>query len=344
MINVGIVGATGYGGVELVRLLLARDDVNLCKLSSVSFEGKKISEIYPMLYGICDDVLDTQDKVVANCDVIFAALPHGLSQTLAKQCIDAGKIFIDLGADFRLEDEETYKKWYGGGFEDKALQDSAVYGLCELNRDKLRGARLIANPGCYPTSIALGLYPALKNGFCSSKGIIIDSKSGATGAGRGLTQTTHFTELNEGFAAYKVGSHRHTPEIEQTLSKMAGEDVKVTFVPHLLPINRGIESTIYADMNPEYTLLQIHDAYVDFYKNEKFVTVMPLGSAANVKNVRMTNQCQISLHEDKHTGRLIISSVIDNMVKGAAGQAIQNMNLALGLPEDRGLPMVAPAF
>ena len=343
MKKIGIIGATGYGGVELVRLLLAHPDVELCKLSSVSFEGKKISEIYPMLYGICDDTLKTQDEVVDSCDVIFAALPHGLSQPLAKQCAEKGRIFIDLGADFRLEDEEVYKKWYGCDFEDHELQDSAVYGLCELNREQFKGSKLIANPGCYPTSIALGLYPALKMGLCGTKGIIIDSKSGATGAGRGLTQTTHFTELNEGFAAYKVGTHRHTPEIEQTLSHMAGEEVKVTFVPHLLPINRGIESTIYAEKG-DFSLEEIHNKYVEFYKNEKFVTVLPLGNAANVRNVRMTNQCQISLHEDDHTGRLIISSVIDNMVKGAAGQAIQNMNLTLGLPEETGLPILAPAF
>lgn len=343
MTKVGIIGATGYGGVELVRLLLSHPNVDVWRLSSVSFEGKKISDIYPMLYGICDDTLESQDEVVASCDVIFAALPHGLSQPLAKTCSEHGRIFIDLGADFRLEDEAVYEKWYGGGFEDAALQDSAVYGLCEFNREKLRGAKLIANPGCYPTSAALGLYPALSQKLCSTQGIIIDSKSGATGAGRSLSQNTHFTELNEGFAPYKVGSHRHTPEIEQTLSHMAGEPVTVTFVPHLLPINRGIESTIYTAKG-EYSLSEIHDRYVEFYKNERFVTVLPLGSAANLRNVRMTNQCQISLHEDAHTGRLIIVSVIDNMVKGAAGQAIQNMNLALGLPEETGLLQVAPAF
>lgn len=343
MTKVGIIGATGYGGVELVRLLLDHPNVKLEKLSSVSFEGKKISEIYPMLYGICDDTLDTQEQVVANCDVIFAALPHGLSQPLAKICDEHNRIFIDLGADFRLEDEATYEKWYGGGFDDRELQARAIYGLCELNREKLRGAKLIANPGCYPTSIALGLYPALANKLCTTEGIIIDSKSGATGAGRSLTQTTHFTELNEGFAPYKVGAHRHTPEIEQTLSHMAGEPVSVTFVPHLLPINRGIVSTIYTQKS-DFSLKDIHEKYVDFYKNERFVTVLPLGQAANLRNVRMTNQCQISLHEDAHTGRLIIASVIDNMVKGAAGQAIQNMNLALGLPEETGLPLLAPAF
>ena len=343
MKKVGIIGATGYGGVELVRLLLNHPEVELKMLSSVSFEGKKISEIYPSLYDICDDTLVTQDEVVANCDIIFAALPHGLSQPLASECDKKGILFIDLGADFRLDSEEEYKKWYGCEFEDKELQARAVYGLCEFNREEIKGAKIIANPGCYPTSIALGLYPALKNKMCSAKGIIIDSKSGATGAGRSLSQTTHFTELNEGFAPYKIGKHRHTPEIEQTLSKMAGERVNVTFVPHLLPVNRGIESTIYAEKGA-FTLEEIHAKDVEFYKNEKFVKVLPLGQAVNLKSVRMTNQCQISLHEDEHTGRLIVASVIDNMVKGAAGQAIQNMNIALGYAEDTALPYVAPAF
>ncbi len=344
MKKVGIIGATGYGGVELVRLLLDHPAVELCKLSSVSFEGKKISDVYPTLYTICDDTLRGQDEVVNSCDIIFAALPHGLSQPLAKQCDEKGILFIDLGADFRLDDEDVYKKWYGCEFEDKELQAKSVYGLCEFNREQIKKTNIIANPGCYPTSIALGLYPALKNKMCKTTGIIIDSKSGATGAGRSLTQNTHFTELNEGFAPYKVGKHRHTPEIEQTLSKMSGEDVKVTFVPHLLPINRGIESTIYVDKNGDYTLQELRDLYVKFYKDEKFVTVLPLGSAVNLRNVRMTNQCQISLHEDEHTGKIIIASVIDNMVKGAAGQAIQNMNIALGIDEDTALPILAPAF
>jgi len=342
MINVGIIGATGYAGVELVRILLAHPEVKLSKLSSVSFEGKALSEVYPMMLGDCDDVLVSQDEVVEACDVIFASLPHGLSQTIAKKTIDAGKIFIDLGADFRLNDGEIYKKWYGCEFEDEALQASAVYGLPELYRDRVKGTRLVANPGCYPTSVALGLYPALKNGLCSTKGIIIDSKSGSTGAGRGLSQTTHFADLNEGFAPYKVAAHRHTPEIEQTLTQIAGEDVAVTFVPHLLPINRGIVSTIYADTTA--TVEEIHAAYKKAYENERFVRVLPLGQAANLKNVRMTNNCHISVHKDEHVGKMVIVSTIDNMVKGAAGQAIQNMNIVCGFDEDEGLNLICPAM
>lgn len=342
MVKVGIIGATGYAGVELVRLLLAHPEVELSKLSSVSFEGKELSSVYPMLLGDCDDVLVSQDETIENSDVIFASLPHGLSQTIAKRAIDAGKIFIDLGADFRLNDGEVYKKWYGCEFEDEALQASAVYGLPELYRDKVKKTRLVANPGCYPTSVALGLYPALNAGLCDTKGIIIDSKSGSTGAGRGLSQTTHFADLNEGFSPYKVAAHRHTPEIEQTLSQIAGKDIAVTFVPHLLPINRGIVSTMYADTTA--SLEEIYEAYKKAYEGERFVRVLPLGQAANLKNVRMTNNCHISVHKDEHAGKMITVSTIDNMVKGAAGQAIQNMNIVCGFKEDTGLNLICPAM
>lgn len=342
MIKVGIVGATGYGGVELIRLILGHPKAELSKISSVSFEGKRISEVYPSLLGACDDVLVSQDEVIAASDVIFAALPHGLSQPLAKACMDAGKVFIDFGADFRLEDEAAYETWYGAPFDHPELHKIAVYGLCELWREQIKGARLIANPGCYPTSIQLGLAPALQNGLCSTHGIVIDSKSGATGAGRSLSQTTHFCDLDEGFAPYKVAAHRHTPEIEQGLSKLAGENVTVTFVPHLLPLKRGIVSTIYTESTAD--LSAVHEAYCKFYANEPFVTVLPLGMAANLKNVCMTNQCHISLHRDERANRLIVVSAIDNMVKGAAGQAVQNMNIVFGLPEETGLALVAPAF
>ncbi len=342
MIQVGIVGATGYGGVELIRLILGHPNATLAKISSVSFEGKRISEVYPSLIGACDDVLVSQEEVIKASDVVFAALPHGLSQPLAKACMDAGKVFIDFGADFRLESEAEYETWYGAPFDYPELHKIAVYGLCELARENIKGARLIANPGCYPTSIQLGLAPALKNGLCSTKGIVIDSKSGATGAGRSLSQTTHFCDLDEGFAPYKVAAHRHTPEIEQGLSKMAGEKVTVTFVPHLLPLKRGIISTMYTESN--VSLETAYEAYCKFYENEPFVTVLPLGMAANLKNVCMTNQCHISLHRDEHAGRLIVVSAIDNMVKGAAGQAVQNMNIVFGLDETTGLDLVAPAF
>lgn len=344
MTKVGIIGATGYAGIELIRLLLTHGRVKLHKIASVSFTGKKISEVYPALLGIMDDVLCPVEEVVGECDVVFAAVPHGVSQPIAADCAKNNKIFIDIGADFRLDSEELYEKWYGGKFDDKELHQKAVYGLPEFNRKDIKNTRVVANPGCYPTSVALGLYPALKKSIIETNGIIVDSKSGATGAGRGLSQGTHFVDLNDGFHPYKVGAHRHTPEIEQTLSKMAGEDLKITFVPHLLPINRGIISTMYVHKNTEMSLEEIYTYYKDFYKDEQFVTIMPLGTYADVRNVRMSNNCHISIHEDKHTGMLIIASAIDNMVKGAAGQAIQNMNIVLGLEENQGLNIATPAI
>lgn len=344
MIKAGIIGATGYAGVELYRILLSHPEVEEIFVSSVSFEGKDITEVYPAFLKIGNKVLLSADGVIEKSEVVFGSLPHGLSQEIAAKCEKKGCVFIDLGADFRLENEETYSIWYNGTFIDKKLHEKAVYGLPELNRAKIVSSKLIANPGCYPTSVALGLYPSIKNGLIDDTGLIIDSKSGTTGAGRGLSQSTHFPDCNEGFAPYKVGAHRHTPEIEQTLSYMAGHEVNVTFVPHLLPVNRGILSTIYADKTTDMSLEGIHKIYCDFYKDEQFVRVLPLGSAANIKCVRMSNYCDISLHEDTHTGKLIIASAIDNMVKGAAGQAIQNMNLVMGFAENCGLQFVPPSF
>lgn len=341
-IRVGIVGATGYAGAELVRLILTHPAAELVAISSVSFEGKKISEVYPNLAKVCEMPLTDAAKMAEECDVVFAALPHGLSEPLAAECAETGALLIDLGADFRLENEEDYQKWYQKSYTCPELHKDAVYCIPELHRAAVKEQKIIANPGCYPTSIALGLAPALTKGLVETDGIVIDSKSGVTGAGRGLTQGTHYPDTNEAFAAYKAGVHRHTPEIEQTLSHLAGKDMKITFVPHLLPINRGIESSIYCRMKTD--LATIHAAYCDYYKDEPFVRVLPLGAYANVKNVRMSNYCDISLHADERTGTLIISSVIDNMFKGAAGQAIQNMNLRMGLAENTGIDMIPPAI
>ena len=342
-LRVGIVGATGYAGVELVRLLLGHPEVEIVGLSSVSFAGQEISTLYPGLRSSLQmELSDGPEAFLDRCDAVFASLPHGLSQGLAKQCVDAGVVFIDLGADFRLHNEEEYAAWYNGRFEDPALHREAVYGLCEWYRDEIRGARLIANPGCYPTSAALALAPVLAAGLAEPTGIIIDSKSGVTGAGRGLTLGTHFPECNESFAAYKAEGHRHRPEIEQTLSALAGKTARVTFTPHLLPVNRGILSTVYCQSEADPATVRA--AYEEAYKDEPFVTVLAAGEYANIKNVRMTNLCHISLHRDDHTGTLIVCSAIDNMVKGAAGQAIQNLNLRFGLDETTGLPLVAPAF
>lgn len=343
-IKVGVVGATGYAGSEICRLILGHPQAELAAISSVSFEGMALSQVYPAYYQICDMVCGTQEEVVEKSDVIFAALPHGLSQELGAQCYSLGKTFIDMGADFRLESEEEYKEWYGGEYQDKALHQEAVYGLPEFFREKIRGKKLIANPGCYTTAVPLALVPALEAGLIEPQGIIADCKSGVTGAGRKPTQSNHYPELNESFTAYKVANHRHTPEIEQTLSKIAGEKLKLTFVPHLLPINRGILATCYAKLKPGVTEEQLWKVYHARYDGEFFVRLLPEGQVANVKNVRYTNYCDVSLFVDSRTGTFIAVSAIDNMVKGAAGQAIQNMNLSFGLEETTGLKLVPPAF
>lgn len=344
MNKVGIIGATGYVGAELLRLLLSHPEVTVTAIGSVSFEGKEISEVYKNFYSISNLICQSIDEVIEKSDIIFTALPHGLSEKIAKNILEQDKICIDLGADFRLSNEDDYELWYGKPFSEKALHQKSIYGLPELNREKIKECNLIANPGCYPTSVELGLFPLLKNKLISTKNIIIDSKSGTTGAGRGLTLSSHFPELNDTFSPYKVGEHRHTPEIEEILSSMADEKVSITFTPHLLPINRGIISTIYCSPNGEFDLKTLHNIYCDFYENEAFVQVIPLGETASTKHVRYTNNCQISLHQNHRKEQIIIVSTIDNMIKGAAGQAIQNMNIKLGIKENTGLNLIAPAF
>ena len=344
MIKVGIIGATGYAGAELTRLIANHSEAEIAALGSKSFKDMSLSDIYPAYRAFLDIPCVDNADVIDKSDVVFACLPHGLSQQTAQECEAKNKIFIDLGADFRLKKESEYTEWYGGNFLDAALHDDAVYGLPELFRESIKGARLIANPGCYPTSAALGLYPALKRGACENDGIVVDSKSGVTGAGREPSMGNTFCEVNEGFAPYKVGVHRHTPEIEQSLSLAAGKDIKITFVPHLLPVSRGIVSTIYARLKLGVTEVKIRDIYEGFYDHEPFVRLLPEGKTANLKNVCGTNICDISLHIDRRTGTLIVVSCIDNMVKGAAGQAVQNMNIVCGLEETCGLNLIPAAF
>ncbi|EOS63160.1 N-acetyl-gamma-glutamyl-phosphate reductase [Anaerotruncus sp. G3(2012)] len=343
-IQVGVIGATGYAGLELVRLLLAHPDVEVAAVSSVSFEGQTVSEVYPQLTGIFDRVLTNDRAVVDACDVVFGSMPAGLSEPIARAAYDKGALFIDMGADFRLKNEGDYRQWYGKEYTDKALHQAAVYSIPELHRDRLKNARLIGNPGCYVTSVCLGLAPLFRAGAVDPDTLVIDSKSGATGAGRGLALNTHYTECNEAFAPYKVACHRHTPEIEQVLGELAGRPVQVTFVPHLLAVNRGIVSTMYMKLTGGFGEPEVRKLFDDFYRSEPFVKLLPQGAVANLKNVKYSNYCHISLHTDPRTNRLIVVSTLDNMVKGAAGQAIQNMNLALGLEEAAGLRMVPPAF
>ena len=320
MIKAGIVGATGYAGAELVRLLYAHPQAEIAAISSVSFEGQALSDVYPSYKFLNDMICKTQEEVIEKSDVIFAALPHGLSQELAEKCIAAGKAFIDLGADFRLESEEEYTEWYGGTFLDKELHKQSVYGLPEFFRERIKGKRLIANPGCYTTCSPLAIAPAIANGLISTKGIICDCKSGVTGAGRKPNQGSHFPELNE------------------------GEDVTITFVPHLLPVNRGILATVYADIKDGVSFEEIKKAYEDYYKDEFFIRLLEDGKCADIHNVRYSNFCDISIHHDKRANKLVACAAIDNMVKGAAGQAIQNMNIIFGINEKTGLVIMPPAF
>lgn len=344
MFKVGIIGATGYVGVELLRLLLNHDKVTVTAISSSTFKDEEISSVYKSFFNKTTLVCEDKSEVIEKSDIIFTALPHGLSEEIADEAISKNKKVIDLGADFRLESENSYEEWYGKKFTCKTIHKDSIYGLPEFNGSKVKEYNIVANPGCYPTSISLGLMPLLKNKLINTQNIICDSKSGITGAGRGLSLKTHFSEANENFAAYGIGSHRHTPEIEQTLSYMANENVEVTFTPHLLPINRGILSTIYCEPKDQLTLEKIHEIYKNQYENEEFVHVLPLGQTAEIKHVKYTNNCNISIHQNYRKNKIIIVSVIDNMVKGAAGQAIQNMNLLLGLPEDTGLKLIAPSF
>ena len=344
MIQAGILGATGYAGAELVRLLSGHPGAEVAAVGSVSYEGKPLSDIYPSYYRLCDTVCSSEDEVIGKSDIVFAALPSGLSQKIAAKCRAAGKSFIDLGADFRLKREADYAGWYGGKFEYPELHEEAVYGLPELFREQIRGKKLVANPGCYTTAVPLALAPALESGLASPEGIIADCASGVTGSGRKMTQNTHFPELNGSMTAYKVGHHRHAPEMEQTLRTILHREVTLTFVPHLLPVNRGILATCYAKLKNGATMEAIRAAYDARYGGEYFIRLLPEGRAADIRNVWYSNFCDISLHIDERTGTLIAVSAIDNMVKGAAGQAIQNMNLMFGLDERTGLTAFPPAF
>lgn len=338
-IKVGIVGATGYAGAELVRLLAGHPAVNLAVLTSQSYAGQAFWEVYPHLYGYVDMVTEEMDPdlLAGRCDVVFTALPHGHAVPVARAVKSRGKKFIDLGADFRFASVDTYQQWYKVEHTGADLLGEAVYGLPELQREKIKGAWLVANPGCYPTGAILGLAPLLRAGLIETDSIIIDSKSGVSGAGRGLSLNTHYCEVNENIKAYNVARHRHTPEIEQMLSTLAGQPVTISFTPHLTPMNRGILSTIYARLKHGADAGGLTELYRQFYAHEPFVRVLPAGMLPGTKAVAGSNHCDIGLVYDPRTRRVVVVTAIDNLIKGAAGQAVQNMNIICNLPESTGL-------
>lgn len=332
--KVSIIGATGYAGAELVRLLLHHPEVEIEMLTSESFAGKKLSEVYPAIK--CNIVCNHLNVEKIKSPLVFTALPHGKSAKIAGNLVDRGIKVVDFSADFRINCARVYSLWYGIPHQREDLLPKAVYGLPEIYRERIKNATLVANPGCYPTSVILALAPLLKNKLIKPEGIVVDSKSGVSGAGRNPTLSTHFPEANENINAYKVTGHRHLPEMEQELSKIAGEKVKVTFVPHLIPVNRGILSTCYAEPLKRLTTEDVLDIYTEFYKKEPFVEILLPGKFPHTKEVLWSNRCRIGINVT-NSSKVVIICVIDNLVKGASGQAIQNMNLMCGFDESTGL-------
>ncbi len=335
--NVAILGASGYTGGELIRILVNHPNVKISYITAEKHAGKKVSEVFPHLKGILDLKLEKLDpkKVPDDIDIVFAALPHGASAEVIHEIYKRKIKIIDLGADFRLN-EGNYRKWYGDHPCSDMLED-AVYGLSELNKEQIAESNLIANPGCYPTASILPLAPLLKENIVDESSIIIDSKSGVSGAGRSPSLDLHFCEVSEGFKAYKVAEHRHSPEIEQHLSEYSKKDVNIIFTPHLIPIDRGIFSTIYVKTDKEYTTSELLQKLKDFYKNSHFIRIYDEGQFPNISYIRGSNFCDIGIKSIPEKKSAVIVSVIDNLVKGAAGQAVQNMNIMTDLPETTGL-------
>ncbi|RJX33107.1 MAG: N-acetyl-gamma-glutamyl-phosphate reductase [Desulfurivibrio sp.] len=344
MIRAAIIGASGYTGGELARILSLHPEVELSVATSRNYAGKKMSQVYPHLTGIADIVCEDAPmaELTRRADIFFTAVPHQTAMAIVPELLEAGCKVIDLSADFRIDDPLVYEAWYQAHTAREYLAE-AVYGLPEINRHNIAGARLVANPGCYPTSVILPLAPLLKNGLIDPDTIIADSKSGTSGAGRGAQVGTLFCEVTDGFRAYKVGEHRHTPEIEQELAKLAGRQLTISFTPHLVPMSRGILSTIYAKLTRDVDQQELSDLLMSFYQDEKFVRICRPGQFPATQYVRGSNYCDIGCKVDTRTGRVVLVSVIDNLVKGAAGQAVQNMNVVCGFAESLGLATV-PLF
>lgn len=338
-LRAAIVGSTGYGGVELIRFLLGHPGVEITSVISVSSAGTPITEGFPHLSEIVTQNLDGVDpkEIAEKADVVFTATPSGVSGKLVPELLAEGLKVIDLSGDFRIKDGAVYETWYKHEAPDAKLLDQATYGLAEIFGDDVKGKDLISNPGCYPTATLLGLIPAIHAGWIDPGTIIIDAKSGVSGAGRGLSLTNHYAEINENFKAYKVNKHQHIPEIEQCLSLIAGKPVTVTFTTHLVPMTRGIMTTIYAGLKGSHTEKDLIVLYREYYKGRPFVRIREKGKWPATKEVFGSNYCDIGFAVDERTGRLTIISVIDNVVKGAAGQAIQNLNLMMGWDETTGL-------
>lgn len=345
MIKVGIIGATGYAGQELVRLLLMREDVKIEWYGSRSYIDKKYYEVFGNMFELVDAVCldDNMDELAAKVDVIFTATPQGLCSSLVNEDILSKVKIIDLSADFRIKDVATYEKWYNIEHKSPQFIEEAVYGLCEINRDEIKGARLIANPGCYPTCSTLSIYPMMKEGLIDPKSVIIDAKSGTSGAGRGAKINNLYCEVNESIKAYGVTNHRHTPEIEEQLSYAAGEQVLINFTPHLVPMNRGILVTAYANLKKNVTYDEVKAIYDKYYKDEFFVRVLDKDVCPETRWVEGSNFVDVNFKIDERTNRIVMMGAIDNLVKGAAGQAVQNMNILFGLEENKGLKIV-PMF
>ncbi len=341
MIKTAVIGATGYAGAELVRILKGHPEAALSAITSRQYSGSKISLVYPALRGVCDMVLETfsPDSICEKADIIFTALPHKLPMEIIPGLIKNGKKVIDLSADFRFRNIEAYEAHYQPHTA-KEFINEAVYGLCEVYEDKIKKARIIGNPGCYPTSVLLPLIPLLKQKIIDPDSIISDSKSGVSGAGRSPSITTLYCQVTESFKAYKVACHRHNPEMDEILSKEAGKSVSITFVPHLLPMSRGMLTTTYATVKKDIKEDEIREILTSYYKGRKFIRILPKGEVPATMDVRGTNYCDIGIVKDDKKTRVILISAIDNLVKGAAGQAVQNMNIMCGLDEKAGLDRV----
>ena len=345
MIKAGIIGSTGYAGQELVRILLGHKDAEIGWYGSRSYIDKAYADVFQNMFELVPDLCKGEDlsALCDEVDVIFTATPQGLCSSMVSEEVLSKVKIIDLSADFRIKDVDTYEDWYGIKHASPQFLEEAVYGLCEFNRDKIKGARIVANPGCYPTCSFLSVYPLAKEGLIDMKSIIIDAKSGTSGAGRGAKTANLFCEVNESIKAYGVASHRHTPEIEEQLSYASGEEALVNFTPHLVPMNRGILITAYANVTKDVSEEEMRALYHKTYEKEQFVRFLKPGICPETRWVEGSNYVDVNIKYDQRTKRVIMMGAMDNLVKGAAGQAVQNMNIMFGLPENTGL-MMPPVF